>query len=276
MRAEAQPPPHQPGLALTWHGHSTVLVELDGARILTDPLLRSRVAHLVRRESAAAPDVERTDIVLVSHAHRDHLDYPSLRLVPRGAVVVVPRGLGSPVSRLGFHEVIEVVEGETVDLRGIHLHAVHADHEPGRGIVPGGAVPVGFVVAGSRCVYFAGDTDLFAGMAHLGPIDVALLPVSGWGPTTPAGHLDPGRAVEALQLLRPRAAVPIHWGTFRPFYRRQAYESDTVAPSRFAALARELVPDVEVRVLALGDRWAVASSDADDARPGEGGEAPAT
>jgi len=106
-------------------------------------------------------------------------------------------------------------------------------------------------------VYFAGDTDLFDGMAELGPIDVALLPVSGWGPRLPAGHLDPRGAAEALRLLRPRIAVPIHWGTFRaPFGARP----DDRPAREFAQAAAELAPEVEVRVLAIGETLALEAA----------------
>jgi L-ascorbate metabolism protein UlaG (beta-lactamase superfamily) len=112
---------------------------------------------------------------------------------------------------------------------------------------------VGYRVSGSAQVYFAGDTDIFEGMSSLSPgLDVALLPVAGWGPRLPPGHLDPLRAAEALRLLRPRVAVPIHWGTYRriglsrkPAVLREPAET-------FARLAAELAPDVDVRVVPVG------------------------
>jgi L-ascorbate metabolism protein UlaG (beta-lactamase superfamily) len=112
------------------------------------------------------------------------------------------------------------------------------------------AHPVGFVVRGSRSVYFAGDTDIFPGMDDLRPIDVALLPVAGWGPTLPPGHLNPRSAAESLLLLRPELAVPIHWGTFRT---PLAPPPDNAAPQEFLRAAAELAPDVEVRVLQIGE-----------------------
>jgi L-ascorbate metabolism protein UlaG (beta-lactamase superfamily) len=117
-----------------------------------------------------------------------------------------------------------------------------------------GARALGFLLQGSCDVYFAGDTDVFPGMATLSrELDVALLPVGGWGPRVPAGHLDPAGAAAALELLRPRIAIPIHWGTLRPFYRRTPYPHDERAGSRLA----ELAPDVDVRVLRPGERTEV-------------------
>jgi len=106
------------------------------------------------------------------------------------------------------------------------------------------------VLEASASVYFAGDTDLFAAMSKLGPVDAALLPVAGWGPKLGPGHLDPARAAEALRLLRPKVAVPIHWGTFRTPFADHAGDG----PAReFARLAGMLAPGVDVRVLSIGE-----------------------
>jgi L-ascorbate metabolism protein UlaG (beta-lactamase superfamily) len=115
---------------------------------------------------------------------------------------------------------------------------------------------IGFVLNGvGGTVYFAGDTDLFDGMAEVDDaLDVALLPIAGWGPTLGSGHLGPREAAIALSRLRPRRAVPIHWGTLYPFglrYRRRRVLADP--PHAFARHAAELAPDVDVRVLAPGE-----------------------
>jgi L-ascorbate metabolism protein UlaG (beta-lactamase superfamily) len=100
-------------------------------------------------------------------------------------------------------------------------------------------------------VYFAGDTDVHESMKDLGPLDVALLPVWGWGPKLGEGHLNPRTAAEALVLLRPRIAVPIHWGTFFPVGLRGTRLADP--PHEFARHAAEVAPDVDVRILAPGE-----------------------
>jgi len=241
-------------LSVTWLGHSTLSIELDGVHVLTDPMLRARVAHLERVVPLPDSDLLTPDVVLLSHVHRDHLDRGSLRLLPRTVDVVLPRGAAALVSRLGFERITEVEAGDEIEVRGIRLRATHAEHPPGRNLLAGGPQPVGFLLLGSCSVYFAGDTDVFAGMSELRP-DVALLPVSGWGPRVPAGHLDADRAVDALALLGPRVAVPIHWGTYRPVYRRTPYESDVDAPERFARLAGSRTPTVDVRILQPGETW---------------------
>jgi L-ascorbate metabolism protein UlaG (beta-lactamase superfamily) len=105
-------------------------------------------------------------------------------------------------------------------------------------------------------VYFAGDTGLFPEMSHLGPIDSALLPVGGWGPWLRGGHLDHVRATEALRRIRPASALPIHWGTYWPMGMRRSWRF-TDPGARFAAEAEAVVPDVDVRVVQVGERVAV-------------------
>ena len=149
---------------------------------------------------------------------------------------------------------MEVETGEEVRIGGLIVRATHADHEGGRGFLGTQVAALGYLIRGSHQIYFAGDTDLFEGMATLSAgLDVALVPIWGWGPSVGPGHLDPRRAAEALRLLRPRLAVPIHWGTYAPlgFGRLQtAMLTDPV--TEFRRHAAELAPEVEVRVLDLG------------------------
>ena len=239
------------GGRITWLGHSTVVIELDGVRLLTDPLLRTRAAHL-RRVVPPVLELSRVDSVLVSHAHWDHLDLRSLELLGRDVPVVIPLGAARLLRRRGFSNVTEVEEGEHVDVGAVVVRATHAEHSPGRGPIGVRSPALGYVVEGTRSVYFAGDTDRFDGMAQLAPsLDVALLPVAGWGARIPAGHLDAVAAAETLTLLRPRIAIPVHWGTFAPFYRGTPHNPD--AGLRFAEHARRVAPDVEVRVLRPGE-----------------------
>jgi L-ascorbate metabolism protein UlaG (beta-lactamase superfamily) len=237
-----------------WLGHSTVLIELDGVRALTDPLLRKQVLHLRRAVPLEVEEASEVDVVLLSHLHYDHVDLPSLRKLDRTMPLVVPRGAGALVSRQGFRSVVELSAGEEIAVGEVTVRAVPAEHASSR-IVGKKAEALGYVVAGSRDVYFAGDTDLFPGMAELeGSLDVALVPIWGWGPSIGPGHLDPRRAAEALAVLRPRAAVPIHWGTYYPLTsKRRSPPAFLSAPAEeFARLAAELAPQVEVHVLPVG------------------------
>ena len=120
---------------------------------------------------------------------------------------------------------------------------------------------LGYLLHGPPAIYFAGDTDLFAGMSELaGRVDVALVPIWGWGPRVPAGHLDPARAAEAVARIRPRLAVPIHWGTLRAWGAQRGL--DPVAPARaFADAVRRVAPRTEVRILMPGERTALLTAD---------------
>jgi L-ascorbate metabolism protein UlaG (beta-lactamase superfamily) len=117
------------------------------------------------------------------------------------------------------------------------------------------------VISGSARVYFAGDTDLFDDMREIGPkVDVALIPVAGWGPRLPPGHLNPESAATAVGLLHPKVAVPIHWGTYRRFG-LESSESHMRAPAEtFAELAHQLAPDVEIRLLPVGGTFELQRS----------------
>ena len=194
------------------------------------------------------------DAVLISHAHYDHLDLPSLEKLGKKLPVVVPRGLGGLLRKRKFASVVEIELGETIRIGALEIRAVPAEHEGSRGPFGASADALGYVITGSRSVYFAGDTDLFDGMHELAPIDVALLPIWGWGPGLGAGHLDPRRAAEAVVLLRPGLVVPIHWGTYFPIHLglRGAPSFVDLPPVEFIAAVQETAPDVDVRVLEPG------------------------
>jgi len=235
-------------------GHATVLIELDGVRLLTDPVLGDRIGPL--RRHGRRPDAALTrdlDAILISHLHRDHVDLRSLRRVAGGVPLIVPAGTRPFFERRGFAALVELAPGRSHRVGPVLVTATAADHVIGRRGVE--AAPAGFLVEGSRRAYFAGDTDLFDGMAALGNggLDLALLPVWGWGPTLGPGHMNPERAAHAAALLAPRLAVPIHWGTFYPAgLSRLRPRPLTEPPREFAARVAATAPTVEVRVTPPG------------------------
>lgn len=253
------------GDAVTYVGHATVRIALDGTRLLTDPLLRARVTHLRRRAPVSPEAFRGVDAVLISHAHFDHLDVPSLERLGRTTPVVLPRGCGALLRRRRFAHVVEVDVGETVTVGAVSVRATEAEHDGGRGPFGVSGPALGYVVEGTRALYFAGDTDLFPGMADVGrgSLDVALVPIWGWGPSLGrGGHMDPERAAEAVALLRPRVVVPIHWGTYHPLHLGlrdvPAYLRDP--PEQFVRAVAATAPGVEVRVLRPGETLALPAA----------------
>ena len=208
--------------SLDFLGHSTVRAQIGGRTVLTDPLLTRTLGPLRRMVAPVAPQSwAGVDLVLVSHLHNDHLHLPSLRLVGRSTPIVVPRGAGRWLTRRGFTAVEELGAGESLTDGGLTVTATHADHAAhrwGPRLTHGPHAPaVGHLLRGDGVtVYAAGDTDAFSGMTDLGDdgVDVALVPVWGWGPSLGPGHLDPAGAAAAVQQLRPQVAVPVHWGTY--------------------------------------------------------------
>ncbi len=247
--------------SVTYVGHATVLIELDGVRLLTDPVLRRHVGPLVRHGALPSPQAtENVDSVLISHLHRDHADLGSLRKLEREVRMLVPPGSRRFFERHGFTNVIELEPGESAGVGDLTITAVEADHDAGRRRHAPRTPSLGFLVRGRRSVYFAGDTDLFEGMADLPRgLDLALLPIWGWGPTVGLGHLDPERAARAAALLSPRVAVPIHWGTLYPLGLARFRGDPLHLPGEeFAARVRELAPQVATRVLSPGESTSLA------------------
>src|SRR5262245_22164989 len=242
---------------LVFVGHATTRIRLDGTTVLTDPLLRNWLGPLHRQSAPPEPGTGAdADAILISHAHQDHLDLRSLRRLPGSRPLVVPRGAGRIASRGNRFEVVELSVGEQTSVGGLKITAVPAKHEGGRfPFHRRDPDPIGFLIESpSRRVYFAGDTDLFDEMATLRPIDLALLPVWGWGPNVGPGHLDPASAADALELIQPSTAVPIHWGTLYPTLLRRFRPRFLIdPPHEFARRASEVAPDVDVRVLQPGE-----------------------
>jgi L-ascorbate metabolism protein UlaG (beta-lactamase superfamily) len=239
---------------ITWLGHSTVLIEAENTRLLTDPVLRSRVAHLRRIVPPPSdPKLEQLDAVLISHAHRDHLDLPSLDRLPSSCPLFAPRHRVSMLRRRRLNA-RPLRVGERVQVNELAVLATQARHRGRRHPFSGAGETLAYLVEGRASVYFAGDTDVFEEMSELaGRITVALLPIWGWGARIGPGHMDPERAARAAALLEPIVAVPIHWGTFAS--PRASWVADPNAPVRaFTRHARRLAPQVAVEVLAPGGR----------------------
>ncbi|MFE9996807.1 MBL fold metallo-hydrolase [Streptomyces avermitilis] len=245
---------------ITWWGHATCTVEDSGTRVLTDPLFARRLAHLRRRRGAPPPpEAAVADVALVSHLHADHLHVPSLARLAPGTRLLLPRGAVRQVPglrRLGHLRLTEVAPGDRTQVGDLVVRTVPARHDGRRlPVGPHRSPALGFVIEGAARTYFAGDTGLFEEMAEeVGPVDVALLPVGGWGPYLGEGHLDAGRAAQALARLMPCSAVPVHYGTYWPIGMDAVRPHEFHTPgAEFVRLAAERAPAVAVHLLAHGE-----------------------
>lgn len=239
---------------VSYVGHATILIETAGVRLLTDPLLGNYVGPL--RRQAPLPDLgsEPLDAVMISHLHGDHFNLPSLKKLGRDTRLIVPKGAAPYLRLRRFHNVEEIEQGETVSVGDLRITATRADHG-GRQLpwVPA-TESLGFIIDGPHEIYFAGDTDLFEEMSDIGiALDLALLPVWGWGPNLGKGHMDPFRAAHALTHLKPSSAVPIHWGSYCPAgldFLRPRFLSQP--PLDFVEHAADIAPEVNVKILEPG------------------------
>ncbi|WP_053662032.1 MBL fold metallo-hydrolase [Streptomyces sp. MMG1121] len=245
---------------ITWWGHATCTIRDANIRVLTDPLFAHRLAHLRRRRGAVPPpEARHADVALVSHLHADHLHVPSLASLAPGTRLLVPRGAPRAVPalrRLRQVRVTEVVPGDEVRIGELLVRVVPALHDGRRlPVGPHRSPALGFVVEGEARTYFAGDTGLFDSMARrVGPVDVALLPVGGWGPFLGEEHLDAERAARAVARLAPRVAVPVHYGTYWPIGMDAVRPHEFHAPGdEFVRLAAVVAPQVAVHKLGHGE-----------------------
>jgi L-ascorbate metabolism protein UlaG (beta-lactamase superfamily) len=252
--ATAETPARGSVVDLRFLGHASLLLELGGTRILTDPFLRRGLGPLQRHGPVPDPEaLGPIDLVLISHGHPDHFDPVSLAALPGRPTVIVPRGLGEVTRRSVRGEVIELDASGSVEVRGLVVEAVPARHW----MTPGAprAQPQGYLIDGAPRVWFAGDTGPFAGLAALrGRVDVALVPVWTWGPHLGPGHLGPRSAAEIVASIDAAAAVPIHWGTLYPRRLHRLWRGPLHEPGdRFATHVARLAPGIDVRVLRPGE-----------------------
>jgi L-ascorbate metabolism protein UlaG (beta-lactamase superfamily) len=226
----AHRPPAVEGLHVTWFGHASCLVELDGVRLLLDPVWSERCSpsqHVGPRRLHPVPvplgDLGRIDAVVISHDHYDHLDMDSVQTLvdTTEALFLVPLGVGAHLDVWGVpaDRVVECDWEEGVDIGGVRVTAVEAQHFSGRGLRRDGTLWASWVLAGpGGRVFFSGDSGFFDGYGRLGaehgPFDVSLMAVGAYDTAWHDIHLDPEEAVEATVLLRGGLLLPIHWCTF--------------------------------------------------------------
>jgi N-acyl-phosphatidylethanolamine-hydrolysing phospholipase D len=216
---------------VTWIGHSTLLVQLDGVTFLTDPTWAERSGPFgglvgVRRYTpppVSLEDLPPIDFVLISHDHYDHLDEPTVRRLARifNPTFVVPLGIGAWLADRGITNAVELNWGQSIKVKGLTVVCTPAQHGSGRTLIDQGRrLWASWAVLGSQRLYFAGDTGYYAHFKEigdtLGPFDLAALPIGSYTPRSIARpvHISPEEALRAWTDLRAARFIGIHWGTF--------------------------------------------------------------
>jgi L-ascorbate metabolism protein UlaG (beta-lactamase superfamily) len=254
-------------LAVTWWGHASVTVEIGGVRIGVDPLLSDRLIHLRRRGASPGGGASQADVVLISHLHGDHLHVPSLRRFGPGLTLVLPKGGEPVVKSLADPDLRPVVPGDVVEVAGARIEVLEAAHDGTRsGKVPSriSGPALGFrVEAGGRSFWFPGDTELHEAMSRVAPVDLALVPIGGWGPTLGDGHMSPEHGAESVARVGATWSIPVHWGTFWPvglerLMPRNHHNLFVTPGDRFVEAVRDQHVATEVVMPAPGERVVLA------------------
>ena len=221
--------PAETGLRMSWLGHSTVLVEVDGHRVLTDPVFGPRVSPVSwaggSKRFHAAPatiaQLPKLDAVLLSHDHYDHLCRESIETLAKLDVpVVTSLGVGARLEKMGVRTVHELDWWEDVRIGGLQLTATPAQHFSGRTLTDRNDTfwSSWVIQSDRRKVFFSGDTGLTPafGKVHerFGTMDVVMLEIGAWNEAWGDIHLGPKGALEAFDLLGGGTLFPVHWGTF--------------------------------------------------------------
>jgi L-ascorbate metabolism protein UlaG (beta-lactamase superfamily) len=248
-RADFATPPAT-GLRATWLGHSTVLLELDGATLLTDPVWTERASpfrHMGPKRFHPPPlplaELPRLDAVVISHDHYDHLDKDTVPvLAATGVPIVTSLGVGERLERWGVPaaQITELDWHEETTIGGVRITATPARHFSGRGVLDRNkSLWSSWVFAGPRHkVFFSGDTSLYDGLADIGrahgPFDLDLMKIGAYSPAWPDVHMTPEEALRAHAMIGGPSMLAIHWGTFN-----LAFHAWNEPPERLVRAARE-------------------------------------
>jgi|CXWL01.1.fsa_nt_gi L-ascorbate metabolism protein UlaG (beta-lactamase superfamily) len=267
--------PPSTGLRVTWLGHSTTLVEIDGHRVLTDPVWSDRATPVsfVGPKRWYAPPIAlkalpNLDAVVISHDHYDHLDYPTIDAMKGWNVTfIVPLGVGAHLEYWGVPaaNIVELDWWERKRIRGLEIVATPSRHASGRTLFDKDAnLWAGYAIVGPKhSVYYSGDTGLFPAMKEigtkLGPFDLTMIEVGQYHQAWPDWHIGPEQAVEAHQLTKGKVFLPVHWGLFTLAYHGWTEPVERVLAASKAANATAITPRpgqlVEPELALPSEKW---------------------
>jgi L-ascorbate metabolism protein UlaG (beta-lactamase superfamily) len=262
------------GLRITWFGHSTLLVEIEGRRVLIDPVWSERCSpsRFIGPKRFHPPpfrleDLPPIDAVVISHDHYDHLDYATIAALKQGAATfIVPLGVGAHLEYWGIapERIRELEWWQDTSLNGIRFTATPARHFSGRGLGNDRTLWAGWVLSGAaRRVYYSGDTAMFEGFEQigerLGPFDATMIEVGAYDALWADVHLGPEQAVQAHRAVRGRVMLPVHWGTFDLALHTWTEPAERVLAAARAANVTIVVPrpgeSIDPAAPALAKRW---------------------
>jgi L-ascorbate metabolism protein UlaG (beta-lactamase superfamily) len=223
--------PPASGLRATWIGHASVLIEIEGKRVLADPVFSDRVSpsrwlgpKRLHPPPIALAELPTIDAVVISHDHYDHLDMDTIQALAaanQDVRFLVPLGIGAHVHGWGVEpaRITELDWNERANVAGLTFVATPDRHYSGRGLDRDGTLWASWVILGAqRRVFFSGDSGYFDGFAKIGaahgPFDLTLIKIGAYGPTWPEIHMTPEQAVQTHLDLRGQVLLPIHWATF--------------------------------------------------------------
>ena len=250
-------------LGVMFLGHSSFLLQLAGLNVLVDPVFATRLIVLrrQRRVGIRMKDLPAVDLVLLTHAHMDHLNRPTLRRVARaarrqngqGPVAIVPHGVADLVEGLGFREIRELEWWQSTEFNGLQVTLTPAKHWGARMFTDTHRLFGGYVIeGGGHRIYHSGDTAYFGGFSEIGRRlrpQVALLPIGAYFPDSYRGvHTSPEEALRSFIEVGAQVMIPMHFGTFR-----LGREPMAEPPVRLMAEARRLNVESQVKVLAEGE-----------------------
>lgn len=242
----------------TWVGHSTFLIQMNGLNILTDPVWAKRMGFQKRltEPGISLEDLPEIDIVVISHGHYDHLDFPTIKELKGNPHSFVPIGMKELFQKKGYQQVTELSWWESAEHRGITIHFVPAQHWTRRTLNDMNTSHWGgFIFQTEReTFYFVGDTGYFSGFKQIGErfdIDVVFMPIGAYEPEwfMAVSHISPEDSVKAFLELKAKQFVPMHYGAYRL--------ADDTGPEALERLLNEWnkrqLPKEQLKVLSLGE-----------------------